>query len=254
VADKEDTGDDAAPSSATEDDKKATEELFDEDGAFGELIELELPDVLPIFPLDQAILLPGCIIPLNIFEPRYLAMIRWARDNHRMIGMIQNRSDEALYRIGGGGMINDMKETEEGHLLITLVGISRFEIEEELTVTTPYRQAKVTWQPFTTDIQQMEHDAPATSQSRSDIDRARLFAKLEAFLNSKGLAFERENISKAPDDVLINNLATMIPLSPPEKQALLEATSISARADLLIAMLEMAMSEPAETGTPANLN
>lgn len=122
-------------------------------------IQAPLPSVIPVFPLPKVILFPESNLPLNIFEPRYLKMVDDARANHGIIGMIQPKSTEgglegnpAIQAVGGAGRITHYVETEDGRYLIRLTGISRFRVEEELTVTTPYRQTKVNWGEFGSDV------------------------------------------------------------------------------------------------------
>lgn len=198
-----------------------------------------LPSVIPVFPLSGVILLPGTSLPLHIFEPRYLKMIRDAIAGNRLIGMVQPRIDTEvsgpppLYRIGGVGSIGeDVKETEDGRFLIRLKGLSRFEVAEELSVTTPYRQVRASWTPFQED--------PWGGEQRGAEDRDALMAALKAYLAIKGLDADFGAIGEAPDSVLVNTLSMIVPFSPAEKQALLEAQDVPQRCDLLKNLLTMA--------------
>ena len=196
-----------------------------------------LPSVIPVFPLPKAILFPESNLPLNIFEPRYLKMVRDTYAGHKIIGMIQPTEPEAkgnkpaLYKTGCAGKISHLAETEDGRILIRLTGISRFDVDEELSVTTPYRQVQANWKPYSTDRMPL----PVSGC----FDRNMLMDVLKAYLNHKGLAADYDGINAAPDGVLINTLSMIIPLNPAEKQALLEASDTTARADTLKALLEM---------------
>jgi Lon protease-like protein len=207
-----------------------------------------LPEVLPIFPLTGALLLPGCRLPLNIFEPRYLQMVRDALAGDRMIGLIQPfdpRSEEfepALQRIGCVGRITSMKETDDGHNLISLVGISRFEVVSELPGTKLYRTASVSWERFASDRQR------ATAAA---IDRDDLVAKLRVYFETSGLEANWDAIDGSGDEELVDSLAMVCPFDPTEKQALLEARDTDARGQLVIALMNMAV---LQGGAPETLH
>lgn len=198
----------------------------------------ELPSVIPVFPLSGVMLLPGASLPLNIFEPRYLKMVRDAEAGQKLIGMIQPRHKDddskkpELFDVGCVGMISELKETGDGRFLIRLKGISRFEVEEELSVTTPYRQVRANWAPFA--------DDPWGGGKTSNVERDELFSSLKAFLDLKGLEADFSAIAEAPDDVLVNTLSMIVPFSAAEKQALLEAETVYMRSALLRNLLTMA--------------
>jgi Lon protease-like protein len=206
----------------------------------------DVADVIPLFPLAGALLLPRGQIPLNIFEPRYLAMVDDAlRSGARLIGMIQ--PDPAhpepvdrppLYRIGCVGRITQFAETGDGRYLIQLTGISRFAVDQELEVTTPYRQCRVTYVPFADDF--------VARKGEETVDRAALLNALSAFLKANKLKADWEGIENAPNEALVNALAMMSPYGPAEKQALLEAPNLKERAEILVAVTEI---ELAKTGT-----
>lgn len=196
-----------------------------------------LPSVIPVFPLPGAILIPGSSLPLNIFEPRYLKMVRDAIEGNGLIGMIQPKDDAAgnrpdLYRVGGVGTIADVKEAGQDRFFIRLKGLSRFEIEEELSVTTPYRQVRASWELFGQD--------PWGGIKEGIVERDALLAALKKYLEVKGLDADFEAIASAPDDVLVNTLSMIVPFASREKQALLESTSVTSRCALLKSLLEMA--------------
>lgn len=208
---------------------------------------IHLPPVIPVFPLTGVILIPGSNLPLNIFEPRYLQMVRDAVTSNGLIGMVQptvhehDETEPELYGVGGVGKIEDLVETGQDRFAIRLKGIARFEIAGELSATTPYRQAQVDWSRF----------ADQNQPSGSDpVDRRGLLATLSDYLDRRGLDADFEAIAEAPDNVLVNTLSMIIPMGAPEKQALLEAISVAERADTLQALLKMALAEgkPSEPG------
>lgn len=200
--------------------------------------EGQLPPTLPIFPLTGVLLLPGGRLPLNIFEPRYLAMTRDAMATHRMIGMIQPTRPEnremapPVYPMGCAGRITSFSETDDGRYLIVLTGVSRFRIAEELTVTTQYRQVIADWEPFRADV---NGDDPA------QVDRHRLLRVLRDYLDSQQIPAEWRAIERAPSDALVSSLAMVCPFSPSEKQALLEAPDLAERSRVMTALMEMAV-------------
>jgi uncharacterized protein len=207
-----------------------------------------VPDVIPVFPLPGALLLPRGQMPLNIFEPRYLAMIDDAlRSGHRLIGMIQpdpahQTADETrphLFRIGCVGRMTQFAESGDGRYLIQLTGVARFRIEEELDVVTPYRQCRVTYQPFADDF--------APRKGEDEVDRKALLRALTSFLKANNLKVDWEGIENAPNEALVNALAMMSPYDAAEKQALLEAPDLKTRAEILIAVTEI---ELAKSKTP----
>lgn len=207
---------------------------------------LELPTVIPVFPLAGAILLPKGQLPLNIFEPRYLRMIDDTLGEGRVIGMVQPRDLEndaspALYEIGCAGRITSFAETGDGRYLITLTGISRFTVNEEIETDTPYRKMRVSYSIWL--------DDPGTDKSVSDVDRDRLFEAMRDYLDSENLSADWEAATSAPTDALVNSLAMGCPFPPPEKQALLESPTVAERADCLIALMRMGAAEDDEDHT-----
>jgi Lon protease-like protein len=198
----------------------------------------ELPNVLPIFPLSGALLLPRGQMPLNIFEPRYLQMCDDALRGHRLLGMVQPneaapliRNEPAVHAVGCAGRITQFAESGDGRLLITLAGVCRFRIREELTVTTPYRQCSVAFEEFACDL-----DANA---GEADVDRDSVVRMLHAFAETNRVKLDWTEIEKAPNEALVNALAMMSPFGTVEKQALLEAETLKARAEVLVALAEM---------------
>jgi Lon protease-like protein len=208
---------------------------------------VDLPEVIPVFPLPGALLLPRGQMPLNIFEPRYLAMVDDAlRDGHRLIGMIQpdiRHSGPAdkpvLYKVGCVGRITQLAESGDGRYLIELTGVSRFELLGELTVLTPYRQCRVTFAPFADDF--------VARKGEADVDRDAVITALKDFLKANDLKADWQGIENAPNEALINALAMMSPYGSAEKQALLEAKDLKTRAEILVAVTEI---ELAKSRTP----
>lgn len=200
-----------------------------------------LPNDLPIFPLAGVMLLPRGQLPLNIFEPRYLAMVDDALKSDRMIGMIQPRGGDGdtLYRIGCGGRITSFAETDDGRYLITLTGVSRFSIDEELPQVSGYRRVRPDWSGFERDC------GPETC---IDLDRAALKDVLKEYFGREGMACDWEAIDSAPDSKLMTCLAMVCPFEPKEKQALLETVCCRERAQKFVTMLKMAVHDKGECG------
>jgi Lon protease-like protein len=207
----------------------------------------DLASVIPVFPLPGALLLPRGQMPLNIFEPRYLAMIDDAlASRHRLIGMIQpdpahsDSSDKpALYQVGCVGRITQLAETGDGRYLLQLTGITRFRVVEELNVMTPYRQCRVDYSSFTDDF--------IARKGEEDVDRTSVLRALTEFLSANNLKTDWDGIEKAPNEALVNALAMMSPYGSAEKQAMLEAPDLKARAEILVAVTEI---ELAKSRTP----
>jgi hypothetical protein len=208
----------------------------------------DLPDVIPVFPLAGALLLPRGQMPLNIFEPRYVAMVDDALAGRRLIGMIQpeaaHRKSERpkLYRIGCVGRLTQFGETGDGRYLIELTGIARFSIAEELTVPTPYRQCRVDYAPFADDF--------VARKGEDSVDRKALLAALAAFLKANDLKADWDGIENAPNEALVNALAMMSPYGAAEKQALLEAPDLKTRAEILVAVTEIELAKAPTEGEP----
>jgi Lon protease-like protein len=210
----------------------------------------DLAEVIPIFPLTGALLLPRGQMPLNIFEPRYLAMIDDAlRGGHRLIGMIQpdvthsgSPDHPALFHIGCVGRITQFGETGDGRYILELTGISRFRVTEELSVTTTYRQCRVDYFPFVDDF---------TARKGEDlVNRGEVLRVLQAFLKANNLKVDWDGIERAPNEALVNALAMMSPYGAPEKQALLEAPNLKERAEILVAVTEMELARKKTSGEP----
>ena len=211
---------------------------------------IEMPGVISVFPLPGALLLPRGQMPLNIFEPRYLAMVDDAlRDGHRLIGMIQpdiahgGAADKpSLYKIGCAGRITQFAESGDGRYLIELTGVARFRIEEELKVSTSYRQCRVTYAPFADDF--------TARKGENAVDRPALLVALTDFLKANYLKADWEGIENAPNEALVNALSMMSPYGTAEKQALLEAPDLKTRAEILIAITEIELAKKNTEGEP----
>ncbi|MEM6617245.1 MAG: LON peptidase substrate-binding domain-containing protein [Pseudomonadota bacterium] len=203
-----------------------------------------IPSYIPIFPLTAALLLPRGQMPLNIFEPRYLAMVDAALSGDRVIGMVQPAAALASPRIaespqnavdlcptGCLGKVTGFQETDDGRYLITLSGVIRFKIEEELTVMTPYRQCRISADGFGDDLTE--------GLNEDEVDRDALLSTFKNYLEANNMDADWESVSRAGNESLVNALSMMSPFGAREKQALLEAESIKARADMLVAMTEL---------------
>jgi Lon protease-like protein len=199
-----------------------------------------LPDILPIFPLTGVLLLPRGRLPLNIFEPRYLAMTRDAMERERLIGMVQpsdppiREMNPSVYPLGCAGRITSFSEAEDGRLLITLTGVSRFRIREELPLLSGYRRVVAEWGDFAED----------RNPDEAGFDRSRLTLGLKNFFSQRQVQADWSAIDLAPGEHLVTSIAMMCPFAPNEKQALLEAKTLDERARLLTALIEMNASVP----------
>ena len=208
----------------------------------------DLPEILPVFPLPGALLLPRGQMPLNIFEPRYLAMIDDAlRSGHRLIGMIQPdpahpgpEDKPNLFKIGCVGRITQLAETGNGRYLLQLTGIARFRLEEEIEVSTAYRQCRVSYAPFIDDF--------IARKGEDAVDRKAVLDALTAFLKANNLKTDWDGIENAPNEALVNALAMMSPYGSAEKQAMLEAPDLKTRAEILIAVTQIELAKKSTGG------
>ena len=197
------------------------------------------PESLALFPLNGTVLLPGCDLPLNIFEPRYLNMVDDALRKDRLIGMVQSRADK-LVKIGGMGRITQFSETDDGRYLIVLKGLKRFHLSDELKVTTPYRQAKISFDGFEADAD--THDARQTSEALSETgrsDRAALTVAMKALAKAISVRVDWKALKEIPLPLLINQAAMISPFEPQDKQSLMEAVSSDERRRLLIGLMHL---------------
>ena len=207
-----------------------------------------LPSILPIFPLTGVLLLPRGKLPLNIFEPRYLAMTRDALASDRLIGMVQpsdprnTGDDPPVYPTGCAGRITTFAETDDGRFLITLTGTCRFRIREELPLLEGYRRVVPDWSGFIYDLD---------SEAEPGFDRERLMRGLRAYFQQHQISADWDSIGSVPGERLITSVAMVCPFEPSEKQALLEASDLSERARLLTAIVEMSLINRPANGTAA---
>jgi hypothetical protein len=202
----------------------------------------DLPGMLPVFPLRGAILLPRASLTLNVFEPRYLALVEHALANDRLMGVVQPGPDTGtaespegknvpLRRVGCVGRITSFNEGEDGHLVISLSGVARFQLGAEVSSDTPFRMWEVDFSPYPTDF--------VCGHGEDDVDRAQLIATLRCYLEANNLNADWDRINSAATERLVNTLAILSPYGPEEKQALLEASDLRARSEALVALAEM---------------
>jgi Lon protease-like protein len=198
----------------------------------------DLPDTLSIFPLPGALLLPRAQLPLHIFEPRYLAMIEdCLKTKHRLIGMIQPREtpagDPRLHAIGCAGRLTGFSETEDGRYMITLSGMSRFRVKQEVQGFTPYRRCLVDWAAFGRDLGPGEVDP--------GFRRDAFMAALGRYFTKMDLSTDWGGLKDADVELLINSLSLLCPFSPEDKQALLEAPTLETRRETLVTLIEFSL-------------
>ena len=205
----------------------------------------DLPDTIPVFPLPGALVLPRGRLPLNIFEPRYLAMVDDAlKTEHRLIGMVQpyegNAEPPRLHSIGCAGRITSLSETEDGRYLIVLTGIARFRVLDEPEGFTPYRRINPGWADFAADLKGPENI--------DGWDRGTFMGLLKKYFDIANLSSDWDSMREADTEMLLNSLAMMCPFALEEKQALLEAPRLSDRAETLTALLRFAIAEGGKSG------
>lgn len=209
----------------------------------------DLPQNIPVFPLSGALLLPGAELPLNIFEPRYLAMVDHAMSGNRLIGIIQPAAGDdsqpvpPLMKVGCAGRIISYAETSDDRMMITLSGICRFQVVSELEVLTPYRQVMANYHPFAIDF-------ATDGGGASGVDRPALLKAFRDYLAANNMKANWAEVDHAPTDILVNTLSLLAPYDPQEKQALLEAPDLKTRAEVLVALTEVALSKMAPGGKP----
>ena len=198
----------------------------------------DLPVVLPVFPVPGALLLPRSRWPLQLFEPRYLAMLDdTLKTSSRLIGMVQPfespDGSNRLHAIGCAGKVTAFSETDDGRYMITLAGASRFRVIEEVEGFPPYRRCKVSWSGFENDLGPVEKDPT--------FNRPVFMDALGRFLTEQGLSTDWESLGEAEDELLINSLSMLCPFEPEDKQALLEAPSLTTRRETLMTLIEYAL-------------
>lgn len=199
---------------------------------------IDLPSTIPVFPLPGALLLPRARLPLFIFEPRYLVMLDDVlKTSHRLLGMVQpcdgEQSGGALNKVGCAGRLTAFSELEDGRYMITLLGVSRFDIVEEEQGFTPYRKCTVDWTPY-------ECDTGGAETDRS-LDRERLLNLTERYFEAQNQLPDIESLRQAEDEFLVNSLAMICPFAAEDKQALLQAPNLHERQKTLSTLLEYAL-------------
>ena len=197
----------------------------------------DLPTIIPVFPLPGALLLPRARLPLHIFEPRYIAMLEdCMKSQSRLIGMIQTSGAEGqrLAAIGCAGRMTSFSETDDGRYMVTLTGMSRFRLGAEVEGFTPFRRFHIDWQAFT-------RDRDPSDESDEGLNRPTFLALLSRFFEARHLGVDWKNLSKAEPELLINALSMLLPLQPEDKQALLEAPTLTDRRQTLTALIEIAL-------------
>lgn len=208
----------------------------------------DCPEVIPVFPLPGALLLPRGQMPLNIFEPRYVAMVDEALRTDRVIGMIQPDPEGGaagappLYGVGCAGRLTQFAETGDGRYLVTLTGIARFRVEREVTGATLFRLCRVSFAPFESDFH--------ARAGEDDVDREGVVEALREFVKANDLKVDWRGIDEAPNEALVNALCMMSPFGVREKQALLEAADLKTRAEILIAITEIELARGANDSEP----
>ena len=215
----------------------------------------DLPEVIAVFPLRGAILLPRAGMPLNIFEPRYLAMIDAALSGARVLGIVQPEVDEEnapsplgkavpLRRVGCVGRITAYQETEDRRLIVSLSGIARFEVQSEVATEEPFRTCRVSYERFAADF--------VRGAGEDEIDRTKLLGVLKAYLEAKELKADWQAINRSSNEFLVNTLSVICPYGQEEKQALLEAKDLKSRAEALTALAQMELASR-DDGTGSTL-
>ena len=207
----------------------------------------DLPATLPLFPLSGVLLLPRAQIPLNLFEQRYLDMFDASLRENRLIGIIQPDGIEAaaglsdpsakpaLYKVGCAGRITSFNELSGNRVFITLTGVARFRIIEELDTTTKFRQCTVDFKEFEGDL--------VPGEGKGKVSRERLMSVLKQYLETNDMHADWDAINNADDESIVNSLSVISPFGAPEKQALLEAKSLEDRNQMLIALTEIALAQ-----------
>jgi len=201
-----------------------------------------MPKELPLFPLRGAILLPRASLTLNVFEPRYLALVDHALAGQRLVGVVQPAPEAGntesptgknfpLRRVGCAGRISSFTESEDGHVVLTLAGVARFAILHDVAGDAPFRMGEVNFAPYAKDF--------VAGYGEDDVDRPRLIATLRSYLVANNLQADWDRINSASTERLVNTLSILSPYGPEEKQALLEAPDLRSRAEALVALAEM---------------
>ncbi len=208
----------------------------------------DMPAAIPLFPLEGALLLPRRPLQLTVFEPRYLAMLDDALSGERLIGVIQPTEPEmtagpppGLYPVGCAGRIVQYAEVGDGRCFVTLMGVARFRMIEEMPYATPYRVAGTDYEPFADDFTEGAGEAA--------VDREALLATLRRFAEVNEVKVVWSDIKKASNEALVNGLSMMSPCGPREKQALLESLDLRSRAEMLVAITTIGLARGDDAST-----
>lgn len=214
----------------------------------------DLPPRIPVFPLRGAILLPRATLPLNVFEPRYLEMLDDVMRGDRLIGIIQpdvghDHEDEesprgrsvGLRNVGCVGRVTTYQEVDHARRVITLTGVTRYDVIDEALTDLPYRVMSVSYDRYAADLNE--------GLGEEQVDRPNLLRVLRSYLDANRLEADWAAIQRASSEFLINALCVMCPYGPEEKQALLEAEDLKCRADVLVALAEMELASNGGSGS-----
>ena len=210
----------------------------------------ELPNSIPLFPLNKVLLLPRAKLPLNLFENRYLHMLDYALTNKKIIGMIQPKTKSskqsdpkspALYDIGCAGRVTAFSETNDSRYELILKGICRFRIKKEKKISNGFRSATVDWKEFKKDFDSLSLLSP---KKRQDFE-----VLLKIFLEKISINADWEMIETTNDEDLVNMISMCCPFDVSEKQALLEAKTLDKRLEVLNSLMEMGLNENKMVGS-----
>jgi uncharacterized protein len=200
----------------------------------------DLPQRLPVFPLRGAILLPRATLPLNVFEPRYLQMLEDVMSTARVLCIVQPDAGEdespagkavALRRVGCVGRVTSYQELDDGRMFITLTGVARCVLASEVDIAKPYRICTVGYDDYLGDFE--------AGAGEADVDRQALLRALKTYLEARNMRADWGEVAKQSNETLVNSLSIVAPYGAQEKQALLEARDLKARAEMLVALAEM---------------
>jgi Lon protease-like protein len=204
----------------------------------------DLPRELPVFPLAGAVVMPGVQLPLNIFEPRYLSMVRDALKADHLIGMLQPRPDTSfdeapeIHQVGCAGRISSYSETNDGRIVLILTGVCRFQVTEELAIRRGYRRVRPDWERFAIDYHPSEEVLPG---------REDFMTSLRAYCTLREVEVPWDDVGKMGDAELVNLLCAHLPLDPEDKQALIETVDLCGRGQLMAGLMDMASAAGAGT-------
>ncbi len=204
---------------------------------------VDLPGEIPVFPLAGAIVMPGIQLPLNIFEPRYLNLIQDALGSDHLVGMIQPLTGQEevevplLHKIGCAGRITSYSETNDGRVVIVLTGVCRFELQRELEERHGYRRVQAGWDRFAQDF---------LTEQEGIVNRERFLASLRNYVRPRGVEIPWDDLKAMADLDLVNLLTAHLPLAPEDKQALIETNTLTARAELMRGLMDMASASSVE--------